>query len=144
MTNERFITSQLLTRRTIMQPLKVIVADDHAGFRELLTGFLRSQGVEVVGVAKNGTEAVEQADQCSPDLVLMDISMPKLGGFEATRMIKRLHPKTKVVIISSHTGEVYRKAAMENSADGFIEKDSIKGALLSLIGNEGRSIRVAV
>lgn len=127
-----------------MQPLKVVVADDHAGFRELLTSFLRAQGVEVVGVATNGEEAVEQADHCTPDLVLMDISMPKLNGFEAARTIKRLHPRTKVIIVSSHTGDVYRKAALESMADGYIEKDSMKTALSSLIAKERGSVRVAI
>ena len=127
-----------------MQPLKVVVADDHAGFRELLTNFLRAQGVEVVGVATNGKEAVEQADHCTPDLVLMDISMPKLNGFEAARTIKRLHPRTKVIIVSSHTGDVYRKAALESMADGYIEKDSMKTALASLIAKERGSVRVAI
>jgi DNA-binding NarL/FixJ family response regulator len=126
-----------------MQPLKVVVADDHTGFRTLLTGFLRSHGVQIVGEAASGLEAVEKADACDPDVVLMDISMPKLNGFDATRQIKMHHPKTKVVILSSHSGEVYRRAALE-CADDYIEKDSMKSALLSLIEREGRSVRVAV
>jgi len=127
-----------------MQPLKVLVADDHAAFRTLVTSFLRSRGVEVVGEAANGNEAVEQTDRCSPDLVLMDISMPKLNGFDATREIKKHHPQTKVVMLSSHAGEVYRKAALENAADGYIEKDSMKTALQALIEKEQGSVRVAI
>lgn len=130
----------------IMQTLKVFLADDHAPFRHSLAEFLQSQpGVQVVGEAADGAAAVEQVGQLHPDLVLMDASMPKLGGYEATRAIKRDHPNTHVVILSSHIGEVYRKAAFESAADGYIEKNSVKTALLSLIEKEQRrTVRVAI
>ncbi len=128
-----------------MQALRVLLADDHGPFRASLAKFLRSQaGVQVVGEAADGADAVEQVKELSPDLVLMDASMPKLGGFEATRAIKRDFPKTKVVILSAHVGEVYRKAAFENCADGYIEKSSMKSALVSLIEQQTALVRMAM
>lgn len=129
-----------------MKPLRVLLVDDHAPFRRLLGDFLRSHGdIEVVGEACNGLEAVEQTQQLNPDLVLMDLSMPGLSGFDATRLIKERCPGIKVVILSSHVGEVYRKAAVDSAADGYIEKNSMKTALLSLLGNGSEpSVRLAV
>lgn len=117
-----------------MSALKVLVVDDHEPFRRSLLDFLRSQpGIEVVGIACDGEEAVQQNEHLHPDLVLMDVSMPKMSGFDATRRIKDAHPQTTVVILSSHTGEVYRSAATAAHADGYIEKVSMKSGLLRML-----------
>jgi DNA-binding NarL/FixJ family response regulator len=117
-----------------MNKLKVLVADDHEGFRRLLASFLRSQpGVEIVGEAANGAEAISQTEKLHPDLVLMDLDMPKCDGYEATREIKHRLPGTKVVILSIHSGDEYRRRAWQNSADGFIDKGSMKHALLEVL-----------
>ncbi len=80
-----------------MQKLKVLLADDHDSFRRILIAFLRAQkDVEVVGEAVDGQEAVEQAERFHPDLVLMDIHMPKQNGLEATKAIKNRWPSTRV------------------------------------------------
>jgi DNA-binding NarL/FixJ family response regulator len=120
-----------------MQTLKVLVADDHEGFRRLLSAFLRTQqGVEIIGEAKDGIEAVDQAERLHPDLVLMDLDMPNQDGFTATREIKDRVPETKVIILSMHGGEVYRRMAWKHAADGFIDKGSMKNALITLLLNE--------
>lgn len=120
-----------------MNNLKVLLADDHEAFRRSLVSFLRAQrGVEVIAEAADGTEAVEQTERLHPDLVLMDLEMPKRDGFEATRQIKSVAPKTRVVILSIHGGEVYRRMAWRHSADGFIDKGSMKDALRTLLLNE--------
>lgn len=131
-----------------MSALKILVVDDHEPFRQSLLDFLRTQpGIEVVGIAGDGEEAIEQNEHLHPDLVLMDVSMPKLSGYDATKRIKQAHPETRVVILSSHTGEVYRSAATESLADGYIEKMSMKSALLTMLEQahgQQPGIRVAI
>jgi len=117
-----------------MNKLKVLVADDHEGFRRILASFLGSQqGVEIVGEAANGVEAVEQAQRLQPDLVLMDLDVTEGGGYEATKEIKLLVPHAKVVVLSMHGNEIYRRMARRFSADGFIDKASMKSDLLAII-----------
>ena len=129
-----------------MNSIRILVVDDHAPFRRMLTDFLSSQGsVTVVGEAVNGLDAVQKTDELRPDLVLMDLSMPGMSGFDATKAIKEKHPETKVVVLSSHSGEVYRTAAFQSKADDFIEKNSMKLALRSLLDQElMRPLRVAM
>jgi NarL family two-component system response regulator LiaR len=120
-----------------MPSIKVLLADDDDSFRCLLTAFLGSQdGVEVVGEAGDGLEAVRQAERLNPDLVLMDLEMPVKDGFEATREIKRRLPKTRVVILTIYGSDVYRRAARDFGADGFIDKNNMKDALLAVISEE--------
>lgn len=122
---------------TNVTSLKVLLVDDHEDFRRLLSSFLKSQhDIEVVGEAVNGDDAIGQSRQLHPDLVLMDLEMPKRDGFEATREIKRLLPSTRVVVLSVYSSEVYRRAAREYSADGFIDKNSMKDALRALLMDE--------
>lgn len=129
-----------------MSTVKVLLVDDFEGFRHSLRSFLRSQpGFEVVGEAIDGNDAIEKAEQLHPDLVLMDLEMPNKDGFDATREIKRRMPETRVVILSMHSSDVYRKAAREFRADDFIDKNSMKYALVSVLMNEqARRSTVAV
>lgn len=120
-----------------MAGIKVLLVDDHENFRHSLSSFLKSQrDVEVVGEAVDGDDAVRWTEQLHPDLVLMDLEMPQKDGFEATREIKRRMPNTRVVILSLYSSEVYRRAAREYLADGFIDKNSMKDALLAVIMDE--------
>ena len=122
-----------------MQKLKVLLADDHDSFRRILIAFLRAQkDVEVVGEAVDGQEAVEQAERFHPDLVLMDIHMPKQNGLEATKAIKNHRPSTRVFILSMDPSEFYRRNT-QDFADGFIAKTSMKSALLSILSSEQQS-----
>lgn len=120
-----------------MNSIRVLLVDDHAPFRKALEEFLRYySGVEIVGHAADGFDAVRQTERLRPDLVFMDLTMPGMSGFEATRLIKTRHPQTRVVVLSSHTGEVYRAAAKEAHADGYIEKKSMKDDLCSFLSRE--------
>jgi DNA-binding NarL/FixJ family response regulator len=117
--------------------LRIVLADDHEDFRRSLSSFLKLQdGVEVIGEAVDGDDALVQTERKQPDLVLMDLEMPKRDGFEATREIKRRWPKTRVVVLSVYSSEVYRRAAREYLADGFIDKNSMKDALLAVLMDE--------
>lgn len=108
-----------------MKPIRVVIAEDHqlvrAGFLHLLTGM---NYVEVVGEAKNGQEACEIVAKEKPDIILMDISMPRLNGVEATRRILKEYPNTRVIIISMHTTEEYVLQALQAGALGYLLKDS--------------------
>jgi DNA-binding NarL/FixJ family response regulator len=117
-----------------MNRVKVLLVDDHERFRQSVAAFLNEQGsVEIVGEAVDGNEAIAKTEQLRPDLVLMDVDMPNRDGFEATREIKLHRPETKVVILSMHGGDIYRRTAWRYAADGFIDKSSMKEALLALI-----------
>jgi DNA-binding NarL/FixJ family response regulator len=120
-----------------MNKVKVLLVDDHDRFRQSLASFLNEQGfVEIVGEAINGKEAIGQTEELHPDLVLMDIDIRERDGFEATREIKLRAPRTKVIVLSMHGGEAYRRMAWRHAADGFIDKSSLKSALLDVLLNE--------
>ncbi len=124
-----------------MVTLKVLLVDDNAGLRGSVAAFLKRQlGVEVIGEEGDGFRAIEQTEKLRPDLVLMDFDLPECDGFEATRRIKSRMPNTRVVILSLHGGESYRRMAWRSSADGFIEKSSMKNDLVSLVLDERRRL----
>jgi DNA-binding NarL/FixJ family response regulator len=118
-----------------MATLKVMLADDHEGFRRILSSFLRTQkGVEVVGEAADGREAVQQAERLHPDLIFMDLHMPNYNGIEAAKTIKERFPFTRVFILSMDASEYHRNAV--DVADGFITKQTMKNAVLAILAHE--------
>ncbi len=124
-----------------MVTLKVLLVDDNAGVRGTLASFLRRQiGVELIGEASDGLGAIEQAERLRPDLILMDLDLPECDGYQATQLIKSKVPNTRVVILSIHGGESYRRMAWRSAADGFIEKASMKNDLLNLVIDERRRL----
>jgi DNA-binding NarL/FixJ family response regulator len=126
-----------------MQKLKVLLADDHESFRTVLASFLRSlQGIELVGEAVDGIEAISKTEELEPDLVLMDVHMPLRNGIEATKDIKNHRPQTKVVMMSMDSSESYQASARA-VADGYIPKSSMRVPLLSLIADEQMRMEVA-
>ena len=117
-----------------MDRLKVLLADDHDGFRRTLAEFLNvQQGVEVVCEVADGDEAIEQSERHRPDLVLMDINMPRRNGLEAAKTIKDLLPMTTVVILSLNASDLYRHLARQHAADYFVDKASMKNSLLLIV-----------
>ncbi|MBO8142105.1 MAG: response regulator transcription factor [Firmicutes bacterium] len=105
--------------------IRVLIADDHPLLREGLAKILAMEGdIEVVGEAQDGEEAVVRTGQCRPDIVLMDISMPKGGGLEATRAIARDFPEIGVIVLTIHDDEQYLYELIAAGARGYILKDS--------------------
>jgi DNA-binding NarL/FixJ family response regulator len=105
--------------------VRVLVTDDNAMVRRGLVELLSAaEGIDVVGQAANGREAVEQVTELDPDVVLMDLQMPRMGGVEATAEITATHPGVRVVVLTSF-GEVERvHAALAAGASGYLLKDA--------------------
>ncbi len=105
--------------------ISVLICDDHALFREGVKTILNAQpDIDVVGEAGDGKEAVELAAQLAPDVVLMDISMPGMKGFDATRRIKKARLDSKVLILSVYDDEDLVARCLDAGAEGYVLKDS--------------------
>ena len=114
--------------------IKILLCDDNDNFRALLTTYIKAMpGVTVVGEAIDGVDVIEKTERLSPDLVLMDLSMPNQSGLDATKTIKEKWPNTSVIILTLYEDSVYKELADEFNADGFIAKSSIKAQLPLLI-----------
>src|SRR3989454_9219370 len=107
--------------------VRVLLAEDHAlvrqGFRRMLEDDAR---IAVVGEASTGLAAIEQSAKLRPDVVVMDLSMPELGGLEATAEILKAAPETKVLILSMYSNPAYVRKAFEVGAKGYILKDAVE------------------
>lgn len=104
--------------------IKIIVADDHQLFREGLVNLLFSAPkIEVIAQAENGLETIEKAKHFKPDVVLIDIAMPKMNGIEATRKLKKEMPEVKIIAVSMHSDKQYVKGILEAGADGYLLKN---------------------
>jgi DNA-binding NarL/FixJ family response regulator len=102
----------------------VLIVDDHAGFREGLREALVSCGFSVIGTASNGREALELAIELGPQVVLMDITMPVMGGIEATRLIRDKMPGVRVVALTMHDADNIRQAMDRAGASAFLNKSA--------------------
>jgi DNA-binding NarL/FixJ family response regulator len=114
--------------------IRVLVVDDHAILRDGIRSILESQeDIIVVGEASNGEEALEFAGNLLPDIVLMDISMPKTNGLEATRLIKERYPQVKVLILTQHDNREYIAPALGAGASGYVLKRSGRREMLNAL-----------
>jgi len=101
-------------------PLRILLVDDHALFLEGIQNLLSSEGIRVVGMAQDGLEALALARRLRPDLILMDIQMPKCGGLAATRLIKAEMPECKIVILTMSEDEQDLFEAVKSGASGYL------------------------
>jgi two-component system response regulator NreC len=114
--------------------IRILITDDHGVVREGLGVLLQNEaGVEVVGVAANTEEAMSKLEEVAPDLVLMDISVPQMGGIEATRRIKERAPDVRVLILTVHEDKALLREAMHAGAGGYLLKQAIKSELMHAI-----------
>lgn len=103
---------------------RVLLADDHKIVRQGTKLYLESMGIEVVGEATNGNEAVEMAFRLQPDVVVMDVHMPELTGIEATRRIRHDTDDVRVLVLTAYDNAAYIHALLDAGADGFVLKTS--------------------
>ena len=113
--------------------IKVLLGDDHTLILDGLRSALQAQ-YEIVGVAKDGRMLVREAERLNPDLVVIDISMPLLNGFEAAKQIRKSLPHTKLIFLSQHLNPAYLKHALKLGASGYVLKSGATEELQQAIG----------
>jgi len=117
-----------------MNKIRLMLVDDHDVVRTGLRSFLESQeGILIVGEARTGAEALDQAAKAKPDIVLMDISMPDMDGLEATRRLRQLFPKTQVLALSVHDDKQYFMQMLAAGASGYLTKQAAADELVAAI-----------
>jgi DNA-binding NarL/FixJ family response regulator len=117
-----------------MAPLRILLVDDFASWRSYVASVLQERECfEVVGEAADGQEAIEKATELQPDLILMDIAMPKLNGIEAARRIRDRAANSKIVFISLEISDELAEAAVAVGAQAYIVKREIRAKLLPTI-----------
>jgi len=117
-----------------MSKIRIVLADDHTLFRQGIRTLISAEpDMEVVGEAANGGDAVDEAGDARPDVLLMDIGMPGLSSFEATRQIKKNRPETKVVFLTMYDDGDYLREGMEVGASGYVLKDSPSAQLTAAV-----------
>jgi DNA-binding NarL/FixJ family response regulator len=117
-----------------MATVRILLADDHTLVREGLRKIIEAQpGWEVIGEAADGRQAVRQALDLKPDLVVMDLAMPQLGGVDAIQQIVRRLPAVRILVLSMHADEVYVTRALKAGAHGYLLKDSAGTDLLRAV-----------
>lgn len=120
-------------------PCLIVLVEDHQLFRQLVKRYLGGvDGVQVVGEAGDGLALLELLKTCQPHLVIMDISMPRLPGIEATRQVKASYPDIKVLILTMHRNWEYCQQALEAGASGYLLKEDtdteLVGAIRQIMG----------
>jgi len=116
--------------------VRIVLAEDHTILREGLRALLSLDvTLEIVGEAENGREAVRCVEKLGPNLLLMDLSMPRMSGIEAIREIKKRSPKTKIIALTVHNTEEYLLATLQAGAEGYVLKDATYDELALAIKN---------
>ncbi len=124
-----------------MTPIRVLIVDDHPMVADGIRAILESYDeIDVVGTLANGQEAVDQVEMIAPDVVLMDLNMPQLGGLSATEILLERNADTRILILSMHDAPEYVSTAMRHGARGYILKDvpteEIYTAILTVMKGE--------
>jgi DNA-binding NarL/FixJ family response regulator len=113
---------------------RIVIAEDHTILREGLRAlFASSQEFEVVGEAEDGREAIRSAEKLQPDLIITDLSMPRMNGMDAIREIKKRSPQTRILVLTVHKTEEYVLATLHAGADGYVLKDANQNELMVAI-----------
>jgi DNA-binding NarL/FixJ family response regulator len=115
-------------------PYKIVLADDHVMFRQGIRNFIEKlEHVQISGEADDGLELMELLKTSVPDLIILDIAMPKLRGLETLREVKRLYPQVKVLILTMHGNAEFVRQAVSEGADGFLLKEEPSSKLIDAI-----------
>jgi DNA-binding NarL/FixJ family response regulator len=111
-------------------PVSILLADDHPFFRQGLRSLLEKDGFTVVGEGEDGMEAIELAEKFRPDMVILDFSMPRLNGLDAAREIRRVSPRSKMILLTVHREEQFVLEAINAGVKGYV----LKSEAASVIG----------
>ncbi len=114
-------------------PRRALLAEDHELVRQGFRALLEREGFEVIAEAHDGREAVQLVEQRSPDLALLDLSMPNLNGVDAAKEILRVKPRTKVILLTAHTEDAYVLAALQAGVHGYVLKSQAARDLVQAI-----------
>jgi len=118
------------------QKVRIVIAEDHTILREGLKSLLSSNpDFEIIGEAEDGREAIRCVEKFKPDLILMDLSMPRINGLDAIKEIKKRFSETKILVLTVHKTEEYILATLKAGADGYILKDSTHAELVLAVKN---------
>jgi len=118
---------------------KVLIADDHALVREGIVAFLKlCDDIEVIAEASDGIEAIEKTNKYRPDIIIMDINMPKLGGLETTIEIKKMHPHIKVLVLTQYEDREYISRFLKAGVSGYLLKKAVGSDLITALKTIGR------
>jgi len=119
--------------------IRVVIVDDHPVVRKGLSSFLSNESdIEVVGTAADGEESLKIVPELKPDIVLMDLSMPGMGGIEATRQLVQAMPELRVMMLTSFGGHERMVQALKSGAIGYVVKDMAPAELLSAVRSAAR------
>ena len=119
-----------------MENLRIVLAEDHTILREGLRALLAADpNFEIIGEAQDGREAVRCVEKLGPDLLLMDLSMPRMSGMDAIREIKKRYPEIKIIALTVHKTEEYLLSTLQAGADGYVLKDATHEELVLAIKN---------
>jgi DNA-binding NarL/FixJ family response regulator len=122
--------------KIIGQKVRIVIAEDHTILREGLKSLLSSNpDFEIIGEAEDGREAIRCVEKFKPDLILMDLSMPRINGLDAIKEIKKRFSETKILVLTVHKTEEYILATLKAGADGYILKDSTHAELVLAVKN---------
>jgi two-component system, NarL family, response regulator NreC len=118
--------------------IRVVLADDHVLVREGLRSLLERSGMQVVGEASDGQEAMQKVQSLQPDIAVLDVSMPVLNGLSAAREFARLSPKTKAILLTQHDEDQYVRDALESGVKGYVLKNQAASDLVRAIHEVSR------
>jgi DNA-binding NarL/FixJ family response regulator len=117
-----------------MSKIKVLIADDHVLVREGIAAFLKTcDDIEVVAEASDGIEAIEKTGRLHPDVVVMDINMPRLGGYEATIEMKKMNPDTKILVLTQYEDREYISRFLKAGVSGYLLKKAVGSDLIAAL-----------
>ena len=112
------------------RPPRIVIADD---FEMLRRGLKSLLGSAICGEAENGQQAVERVMELRPDIIILDWTMPVMGGLQAARMIRSLAPETKIIVFSLHDGNAVKEEALQAGADVFLHKTAVGEEIINTI-----------
>ena len=114
--------------------MRILIVDDHELLRRGIRGIIERDNLgEVCGEATNGLEAIDKVQKLKPDLVLLDVSMPLMGGLEAARRIRDIAPSTTIIVVTMHDSRQIKSLAEEAGADALVEKSEVSTTLVEAI-----------